>query len=63
MEIESLYRRRLAGLRRLSRHERAAALRAARDWRRQAISALRERRAAMRHANRLARRLRARSPG
>jgi hypothetical protein len=57
LEINQLFRRRLAGLRRLPRHQRAGALRAARDWRRQALGALKERRAAERRARHLLRQL------
>jgi hypothetical protein len=45
LEIEATFRRRLGGLRRLPRHERSAALRAAREWRLFALKALREKRA------------------
>jgi hypothetical protein len=61
MEIEHMYLRRLMGLRRLPKYERPAALRAARNWRRLAMRALRERQAAERHARRLARRSRAKA--
>jgi hypothetical protein len=44
LEIEATFRRRLSGLRRLPRHERSAALRAAREWRLFALKALREKR-------------------
>jgi|HubBroStandDraft_1064217.scaffolds.fasta_scaffold472554_1 hypothetical protein len=57
LEINQQFRRRLAGLRRLPRHQRADALRAARDWRRQALRALKERRAAERRARHLLRQL------
>jgi hypothetical protein len=55
LEINQLFRRRLAGLRRQPRHQRADALQAARDWRRQALRALKERRSAERHARHLLR--------
>ena len=55
LEINQLFRRRLAGLRCLPRHEKADALRAAREWRRQALRAVKERRAAERHARHLLR--------
>jgi len=43
-EIESEFRRRLMGARQLPRRERAQARRAAREWRRLALKALREKR-------------------
>ncbi len=49
-EIEIEFRRKLAGLRRLPRHERILALLAARAWRSLALNALREKRAIDRHA-------------
>jgi hypothetical protein len=49
-EIEAAFRRKLMGLRRLPQHERAPALRAARQWRVAALRALREKRARDRHA-------------
>jgi hypothetical protein len=49
-EIEAMFKRRLMGLRRLPRYQRAGALRAAREWRQLALKALRERRATDRHA-------------
>lgn len=49
-EINEQFGRRLAGLRRLPRNQKAHALRAAREWRRQALRALKERRATRRHA-------------
>jgi hypothetical protein len=49
-EIEMMFRARLSALRRLPRHEKAAALRAAREWRTGAMKALREKRAARRLA-------------
>jgi hypothetical protein len=48
-EIDAEFRRKLAGLRRLRRDERPFALRAAREWRRLALKALREKRTAKRH--------------
>lgn len=48
--IEQEFGRRLAGLRRLPRRERAGALRAAREWRVLALKALKERKAGGRHA-------------
>lgn len=56
-EIEAEFRRKLAGLRRLRRPERALALRVAKDWRRAALKEWRERRARERHARRTLRRL------
>jgi hypothetical protein len=44
IEIEAEFRRKLMGLRRLRRRERAQALRVAREWRSFALNALRERR-------------------
>ena len=49
-EIEAMFKRRLMGLRRLPRYQRAGALRAAREWRMLALKTLRERRATDRHA-------------
>jgi hypothetical protein len=57
LEIEADFRRKLAGLRRLSRHERPHSLRAARDARRQALRILREKRSWARHARRALQRL------
>jgi hypothetical protein len=57
LEIAAEFQRRLAGLRRLPRYERAAALRLAREWRQLALKALREKRATARHAWRSLRRL------
>lgn len=56
-EIEGEFRRKLAGLRRLPRHERHHALRAAKDTRLHALRILREKRAWARHAQRALRRL------
>ena len=50
-EINAEFRRKLAGLRFLSRHARPAARREAREWRRIAIKALHEKRAAIRYAD------------
>jgi hypothetical protein len=52
LEIEALFSARISGLRRMPRHERAQALRAARLWRQQALRALREKRASCRRAHR-----------
>jgi len=48
--IAAEYQQRIAGLRRLRRPERAAALRAARDWRASALKALRQKRENERYA-------------
>jgi hypothetical protein len=53
IEIQTVFARRLAGLRRLPKRERPHALKAARDWRQQALQALRERRALDRHQRRV----------
>jgi hypothetical protein len=58
-EIEATVRRMLSGLRRMRRYERAAAFRAARDWRLTAIKEWREKRARERHARQTLRRLQA----
>ncbi len=50
-EIEIEFRRRLMGLRGLRRRERSQALRAAREWRRVALKALREKRMRDRQAH------------
>jgi len=62
-EIEAEFRRKIAGLRRLPRQQRAAAVRAAREWFLVALSALREKRARDRHARHMLRRQQRRSPG
>jgi len=62
IEIEFQFRRRLAGLRRMSRYDRPHALRAAREWRQFALKALREKRAAARYARRMLRRLQTPEP-
>lgn len=54
-EIDSVFRRAIAGLRRLPRRERPHALRAARDARTLALKALREKRARERDADRIRR--------
>lgn len=54
-EINDLFGRRIAGLRRMPRYQRAHALRAAREWRRQALRALKEKRATERRARYLCR--------
>jgi len=56
-DIDNVYRRKLVGLRYLRRSERPHALRAARDWRKSALRALREKRAVERHARRTLRQL------
>lgn len=62
-EIGELFRRRLAGLRRMPRYQRAHALRAAREWRRQALKALKEKRTVERHARHLIRQQQKLTPG
>jgi hypothetical protein len=49
VEIQLIFRRKIAGLRRLPRHQRAQALRAALEWLGSAMAALREKRAYTRH--------------
>ena len=56
-EIEAMFKRRITGLRRLPRYQRAGALRAAREWRMLELKALREKRARDRHAKYMAWRL------
>ena len=55
-EIDAEFRRRLTGLRRLRRRDQPQALRAAREWRRIALKALREKRIRDRHARYMQRR-------
>jgi hypothetical protein len=62
IEIDKMYRRKLAGLRHLPRLDRPHARRAAREWRLAALKALHEKRAAERHARRLLRRLQSPAP-
>jgi hypothetical protein len=62
IEINALFGRKLMALRRMPRRDRPHALRAAREWRRQALKALRDKRAAERHARHILRRLRTPSP-
>ncbi len=57
-EIETVFRRKLAGLRHVRKSERAGALKAARDWRTLALKALRKRRASKRYATWVSRQLR-----
>jgi len=57
LEIATLYRRKLAGLRYLPRNERPLARRAVREWYRSALRAIREKRATERHAMRTLRQL------
>jgi hypothetical protein len=57
IEIESVFRRRIAGLRHLPKRERPSARKAARDWRIRALKALREQRARDRQARRVHRQL------
>jgi hypothetical protein len=61
--IEAEFRRWIAGLRRLPRKERAAALRTAREWYLLALTALGEKRARERNARHMARRQQRPSPG
>jgi hypothetical protein len=64
IEIEMIFKRKIAGTRLLPRCERALARRAAREWRRFALKALRERRLNERHARCALRQLKhLRSPG
>jgi hypothetical protein len=49
VEIQLIFRRMIAGLRRLPRHQRAQALRAALEWLGSTMAALREKRAYTRH--------------
>jgi len=49
-EIEAIFRRKIVGLRRLPRRQRAQALREAREWLAFALQALREKKATARHA-------------
>jgi hypothetical protein len=64
IEIETTFRRKLTGLRRLPRRERLQALLAAREWRSFALNALREKRLTDRHARYMQRRqLRMPAPG
>jgi hypothetical protein len=56
-EIEAIFKRKIAGARLLPRRERALARRAAREWRRFALKALRERRLSERHARHTLRQL------
>jgi hypothetical protein len=57
IEIDTIYHRKLAGLRRLPKRERPHARKAAIDWRIQALKALREKHAIERHARRAFRKL------
>jgi hypothetical protein len=57
LEIATLYRRKLAGLRHMPRSERPLARRAMREWYRLALRAIREKRAVERHARRTLRQL------
>jgi hypothetical protein len=60
LEIENEFRRRMQGLRGLTRRERAAAYRAAKKWYREALVALREKQSRDRQAAWSVRRARAR---
>ena len=57
IEIETIFRRKLAGVRQLPRSERPHARKAARDWRTQALKDLREKRARDRYASHTRRQL------
>lgn len=57
IEIDTIYHRKLAGLRRLPKRERPHARKAANDWRIQAFKALREKNATERRARRMLRQL------
>jgi hypothetical protein len=59
IEIEAVYRRAIAGLRRLPRRERPYAMRVAKDARMFALKALREKRAYKRHGEHMLRKLKA----
>lgn len=61
-EIEIEFRRKLMGLRLLSKRERAQARRAAKDWRRLALKTLRERRTRDRQARYALRKMRGLAP-
>ena len=63
LDIEAEFKRKIAGLRRLPRRERSAALRAARTARQLALRGLRDKRARMRHAENMRRRLQKAEPG
>lgn len=62
MEIEALFQRKLMGLRRLPKRERAAARQVAKEERQQALMGLREKRATERRARQALRRLRQPKP-
>ncbi len=57
IDIDTIFRRKLLGLRLLPRRERAQAYRAAKEWRRAALKALREKRLSERHARYMLRQL------
>ena len=63
IEIETVFRQKLAGLRRLPRRDRPHVLTAAREWRQAALRALKEKRAIDRHERYQRRRLLAPAPG
>jgi hypothetical protein len=50
IDIDTIFKRKLMGLRLLPRRERAQAYRAAEEWRRAALKALRKKRLSERHA-------------
>jgi hypothetical protein len=57
VDIDTIFKRKLMGLRLLPRRERAQAYRAAKAWRRAALKALREKRQSERHARYMLRQL------
>jgi hypothetical protein len=57
IDVDTIFRRKLMGLRLLPRRERAQAYRAAKEWRRVALKALREKRTSERHARYMLRQL------
>jgi hypothetical protein len=62
-EVEITFRRKLAGIRFLPRHQRAQALRSLIDWRRLALKVLREKRAGDRRARQALRQMQRPDPG
>jgi len=63
VEIKAIFREKLMALRRLPRHERPAALRAAREWFLMAMKAAREKRARDRYGKYMLWRIQAPRPG
>jgi hypothetical protein len=57
VDVDTIFKRKLMGLRLLPRRERAQAYRAAKAWRRAALKALREKRQCERHARYMLRQL------